>query len=141
MEKKVKTTCLECGTELTLDFSGLSYEEALKAIDTMDHQSRECPGFHVEMGGWKRMWQLEDAVNRIYTDEEKALAKNVEAYIEIWIHGKKKHIVKNEKMLVQFMKGYRETIHEDQPVILKYYNFARELIDEYEDTVYQLSFI
>jgi hypothetical protein len=72
VERKVQTTCLECGKTITLDFGDLDYAEAKQWIEKMDSTPRECPGFHVEIGGWKRLWQLEDSLERAYTDEEKA---------------------------------------------------------------------
>ncbi len=32
----------------------------------MDNTPRECPGFHTELGDWKRLWNLEDAIHRAY---------------------------------------------------------------------------
>ena len=75
MERLVKSKCQKCGTVITLDFSDYNYVEAKKAIELMDKQARECPGMHVEIGGWKRRWQLEEALEKAYSEEEKAVSR------------------------------------------------------------------
>jgi hypothetical protein len=66
MSTCVRTTCTKCGTEITLDFGDATKEQALEIAEKMDKQSRECPGWHVELSGWRRMWQLDDAIHRAY---------------------------------------------------------------------------
>jgi hypothetical protein len=34
----------------------------------------ECPGFHVEVGGWRRYWQLDNAIKKAYRPEERKSA-------------------------------------------------------------------
>lgn len=67
--RKIKTICTICQTEVTLDFSDLSYEQAKKGILSLDRQARECPGYHVELGGWRKFWQLDDCLKRVYPNE------------------------------------------------------------------------
>ncbi|CDQ41869.1 hypothetical protein [Virgibacillus salexigens] len=71
MSRTVQTTCNNCGTEITLDFGNATYEEALVLIDKMDKSNRECPGWHVEIGGWKKRWNLDAAVKSAYANEER----------------------------------------------------------------------
>jgi hypothetical protein len=54
--RMVKTSCLKCGEEITLDLESASYQEAFSWIEKLDRTSMECPGFHVEVGGWRRYW-------------------------------------------------------------------------------------
>jgi hypothetical protein len=62
----VKTTCKKCGTEFHLDLGEMSRELAEKAFRKMDDIPRQCPGNHVELGGFFEMWNLEDALHRAY---------------------------------------------------------------------------
>lgn len=62
----IQTTCQECGVAIRLDFGSLSREEAEQVAERMDNTPRECPGFHTELGGWKRLWNLDDAIHRAY---------------------------------------------------------------------------
>jgi len=71
MSRTIKSICEKCRTEITLDFDGLTYVEALKAINELDDRAMECPGYHVEIGGWKKRWRLDEAVENAYTEEEK----------------------------------------------------------------------
>ena len=62
------TTCLKCGETIRISFDGkcklLSQEEALARIESLDNTPAECPGYHVELGGWRKMWQLDAALER-----------------------------------------------------------------------------
>jgi len=62
----IKTTCNKCGAEFHLDLGEMSREMAEKAFRKLDNTSRQCPGFHVELGGWYAFWNLEDALHRAY---------------------------------------------------------------------------
>lgn len=62
----IKTTCNKCGTEFHLDLGDMSREMAEKAFRKLDGTSRQCPGHHVELGGWFEMWNLNDALHRAY---------------------------------------------------------------------------
>ena len=62
----VKTTCNKCGTEFHLDLGEMSREMAEKAFRKMDDIPRECPGHHMELGGFFAMWNLEDVLHRAY---------------------------------------------------------------------------
>lgn len=70
MSNTVTTKCRECGTEIHLNFDGLSYEQALDAIEKMDRQARECPGFHTELSGWRLLWQLDYALASLYPEHQ-----------------------------------------------------------------------
>ena len=62
----IRTQCKKCGAAITLDFGSLTKEEALAAADKMDQTPRECPGRHVELSGFRRLWSLDDAIYRAY---------------------------------------------------------------------------
>lgn len=62
----IKTQCKKCGITIRLDFGNLTKDEALAAAEKMDMMPRECPGRHVEFGGWKTLYDLDDAIYRAY---------------------------------------------------------------------------
>lgn len=62
----IKTTCNKCGAEFHLDLGEMSREMAEKAFRKMDDVPRQCPGHHMELGGFFVMWSLEDALHRAY---------------------------------------------------------------------------
>ncbi len=62
----VKTTCKKCGTEFHLELGEMSREMAEKAFRKLDDLPRQCPGNHVEIGGWYDLWNLEDALHRAF---------------------------------------------------------------------------
>lgn len=62
----IPTTCQKCGVTIRLDFGNLTKEEAEQIANRMDNTPRECPGMHTELGGWKRLWNLDDAIRRAY---------------------------------------------------------------------------
>lgn len=62
----IKTTCLKCGAAIRLDFGDMTKEKALEVAEKMENTPRECPGMHVEFGGFRTMWQLDDAIHRAF---------------------------------------------------------------------------
>ena len=62
----IHTTCTKCGTSIQLDFGELTKEQALEFAEKLDTQPRECPGRHCELGGWKTLYQIPDAIHRAY---------------------------------------------------------------------------
>jgi len=62
----VKTTCNKCGTEFHLDLGEMSRELAEKAFRKMDDIPRQCPGHHMELGGFFAMWNLENVLHRAF---------------------------------------------------------------------------
>jgi len=65
-ENRVRVKCRKCRTPITLDFGGLSREEALAMTAVIDRTPRECPGFHVELSGWRRLWRMDEAIEALY---------------------------------------------------------------------------
>ena len=66
----VRTQCCKCGITIKLDFGSLTKEEALAVVEKMDRTPRECPGQHVELGGWRSLYGLDDAIHRAYDLDE-----------------------------------------------------------------------
>ena len=62
----VKTQCKKCGAVIRLDFGTMTKEQAVAAVDKMDQTPRECPGQHVELSGWRALYDLENAIHRAY---------------------------------------------------------------------------
>lgn len=61
----VKVACTICGTIIPIEFGELTKTEALEAIAKLDGP-RECPGFHVELSGFRKWWRLDEAVELFY---------------------------------------------------------------------------
>ncbi|MCX5758753.1 MAG: hypothetical protein NTU83_09670 [Candidatus Hydrogenedentes bacterium] len=51
---------------IKLDFGNLTKDEALAVVEKMDQTPRECPGQHMELGGIRKLWSLDDAIHRAY---------------------------------------------------------------------------
>jgi hypothetical protein len=62
----VETTCNKCGEKFHIDLGDMSKEEAQTNFRKLDDSPRQCPGHHVEFGGWYQLWNLEDALHRAY---------------------------------------------------------------------------
>ena len=62
----IRTQCKKCGATIKLDFGNLTKDEALAVAEKMDRTPRECPGQHTELGGFRQLWSLDDAIHRAY---------------------------------------------------------------------------
>lgn len=62
----VQTQCLKCGVTIKIDFGSLTKAEALEVAEELDRSPRECPGRHMELSGWRRLYGLDDAIHRAY---------------------------------------------------------------------------
>jgi len=62
----VRTQCKKCGVTIKLDFHNMTKEEALTVAEKLDCTPRECPGQHVELSGFREMWQIDEAIHRAY---------------------------------------------------------------------------
>ena len=70
-EEVITSHCLKCGNEIKLAITGLTREQVESAVAKLDCQVGECPGaFHVELGGWRRMWDLDKAIAEHYAAKE-----------------------------------------------------------------------
>lgn len=65
----VRVTCRKCGEKIRLEFGELTREEATAAMARLADIPRECPGFHVELGGWRYWWRLDEALEAVYGEE------------------------------------------------------------------------
>lgn len=63
------TTCRKCGTTITIDFGSLTYAEARERCEKLDSASFECPGYHVELGGWTYLWRLDELLASAFPGE------------------------------------------------------------------------
>ena len=65
-EGRVRVTCRKCGTPVTLDFGEMDREQAVAVAAKLDIGPRECPGFHYELAGWRRMWRMDEAISALF---------------------------------------------------------------------------
>jgi len=70
----VRVKCRKCGDPIKLEFGGLSRPEAEAAMDKLNHTPMECPGFHVELSGWRYFWRFDEALELVYGPKEPAHA-------------------------------------------------------------------
>jgi hypothetical protein len=68
--RSVRIACRKCGERIRIEFGDLTRAEAVELVDNLDRQPRECPGYHVELSGWRRLWRLDDAVAAVYGEED-----------------------------------------------------------------------
>lgn len=141
MGRLIKTVCSECSTELTLDFGDATFKEALEMIEKMDHVSRECPGFHVEIGGWRKLWNLDEAVNRAYTEEEKEMS-GVSWYYRVKID-KIERLFSGENKYAQslaYIRGFKESYDpyklKDITVIIQELDYGKKVIKETKESLH-----
>jgi len=62
----VRVLCRDCGTAITLQFGDLDRAAAEKVCQELDRGPRHCPGFHVELSGFRRLWRLDEALEAVY---------------------------------------------------------------------------
>jgi hypothetical protein len=62
----IKTICNKCGESFHIDLGNMARDEAQAAFRKLDATSRQCPGGHVEFGGFRALWNLDDALRRAY---------------------------------------------------------------------------
>ena len=63
---RVRVKCRKCGTPVTLDFGDMTREQALEVAAKIDRMPQECPGFHVELTGWRKLWCMDEAIDALY---------------------------------------------------------------------------
>ena len=63
---EVRTTCLKCRERVKVQFGDLSEDAARAAVAKIDRTPMECPGFHVELSGWRGLWQLDKCIEAVY---------------------------------------------------------------------------
>ncbi len=62
----IQTQCRKCGAIIRLDFGDMTKDEALAVAEEMDKTSRQCPGQHIELSGFRTLWSMDDAIHRAY---------------------------------------------------------------------------
>jgi hypothetical protein len=68
--RTVRVRCRKCGDPIRLEFGDLTRDEAKEAMDKLNHTPMECPGFHVELSGWRYLWSLNEALEAVYGPEK-----------------------------------------------------------------------
>jgi hypothetical protein len=73
---RVRVKCAKCHELIVLEFGDLTRIEAECALHMID-VPRECPGFHVELSGWDRLWHFKEALELVYGPASKELTTGV----------------------------------------------------------------
>ena len=63
---EVRTHCQKCGDPIILKFGDMTREEAEAVVKQVDIIPQSCPGYHVELSGWRRLWQMDEAIDALY---------------------------------------------------------------------------
>lgn len=139
MGRQIKTTCVKCNSEVTLEFGEATYSEALKLIDKLDKAPRECPGWHTELGGWKKYWQLTDAVERAYSEDEKDACRDIVRHVIVKLNNNPsenaEHEFKSEKAAGDFVRGLLDGgLSSDSTLTVTCYNAFKEYIGQYTES-------
>lgn len=143
MGRQLKTTCLKCHSEVTLDFGDVNYSQAKKLVRDLDKRPMECPGFHVELGSWRYYWQLDKMIEEGYTQEEKQACPDTVKEIHVKLLGSsdpnREHIFKTEHEVKNFLYGFSEHNEDNLAslVDVTYYNFMSDDIGGFVLTVKQ----
>ena len=58
----IAVQCRKCHERVTLEFGAMSQEEAEAAMYRLDKMPMECPGYHVELSGWFKLWRMREAL-------------------------------------------------------------------------------
>ena len=64
--RSVRVTCRKCGERVRIEFGDMTRAEAAAAMAKLNDMPRECPGYHVELSGWRRLWRLDEALEAVY---------------------------------------------------------------------------
>jgi hypothetical protein len=99
-------------------------------------QPASCPGYHVEMGGWRKLWNLDKAINEAFSEEEKAEARALVSKVIIEIDGKQRR-VKDVESVPLFIEGYAQGLLKQKkslqvPYVIRLFN----LFDEDENYIF-----
>ncbi len=103
-----------------------------------DKQTRECPGYHYEIGGWDRLYGITDAIESAYSEEEKALCKDAVKQIEVLIFGNLRpdshEVFPNSAALISFCKEYLNSNKDNALRIVeaRYMNYQGELVKSFK---------
>lgn len=68
-----KVHCRKCGEKITLDFGGMTYEQASAKLEELDRVPMECPGFHFELSNWRFFWRFDEALGQAYPEQHRTL--------------------------------------------------------------------
>ena len=71
-DHSVRVCCRKCGEHLGIEFGDMTRAEAVEMVAKLDRIPRECPGFHVELSGWRHLWRLDEAIEALYPSEVSA---------------------------------------------------------------------
>jgi hypothetical protein len=81
---KLTTTCSICRGKVTIDFGGLTRDEAVAAIQKLDRNPMECPGnYHVELCGWRKWWNLDALLDQAFPTVTKNVPRGTSRYHKV----------------------------------------------------------
>jgi hypothetical protein len=66
---QIAVQCRKCRERIVLDFGTMTQAEAEAAMYKMNHVPMSCPGYHVELSGWFRLWRMREALMMQYPSD------------------------------------------------------------------------
>lgn len=73
-KRAVRVHCLKCGTPIVIVVGDRNRAEVEEMLRKLIDQPRECPGWHVELGGWDAYWRFSDVLALLFPEAEAAPA-------------------------------------------------------------------
>ena len=66
---QIAVQCCKCHERILLEFGRMSHGEAEAAMYKLDYTPMECPGWHIELSGWFKLWRMREALMMQYPSD------------------------------------------------------------------------
>lgn len=142
-ERLIETKCEKCGNTVTIDLENATFDEAMKWAAEIDKKAMSCPsGYHVEVSGWRKWWNLDKIIAKSFTADEKKTANLVVSKLRITV-GKSTFHFFNSEGACKFLSGYADGLkQQNRPlnviVKLEKLNHSGNILQSIEETISDL---
>ncbi|MDQ0896386.1 MULTISPECIES: hypothetical protein [unclassified Paenibacillus] len=139
-ERLIETTCEKCGNPVTIDLENATFDEAMKWAAEIDKKAMSCPsGYHVEVSGWRRWWNLDKIIPKAFTADEIKTVNLIVSKIRITVGKSTFHFI-NSEGVCQFLSGYADGLKQQNRslnVIVKMekLNYSGNILHSIEETI------
>ncbi len=65
-KRAARVRCRKCQTPVVIAIGELTRPQVIEAFNRLDTQPMECPGFHVELSGWRQLWEFEAVLAALF---------------------------------------------------------------------------
>ncbi|CAG7651498.1 hypothetical protein ACFQI7_28155 [Paenibacillus allorhizosphaerae] len=142
-ERLITTTCEKCGNLVTIDLEGATFDEAMKWTKDIDKTPMSCPsGFHVEVGGWRKWWNLDKVIPNAFAPHEKKTVNLIVSRFRITVGKNTFHFFEPEGVS-QFLTGYADGLKQQRRslnvvVKMEKLNSSGKILHSIEETIVDL---